>query len=378
MPWKWKPPLEHPRANLAAATCDVPSPGCIYAVGGLTTPPGDVKSTVEVYDTATATPGWSQINDMPTGRWGLAAASSPGLLHVLGGFDTHLNRLNTHEIYNGTEWSSSSTSTGPKPMPTARAELAAVTGPDGLIYAIGGADANENALPTVEAYDPLHDHWRAQAPMQTPRSGLAAVTGPDGLIYAIGGSLNGVELSSVEVFDPNTNTWTARPDLSLPGTGGAPLEATVGPNELIYVLGLFHLSTGYTCAVYSYDLAHPAAGWQLQDPLPIPRRAMGVATGADGLVYAIGGWPLKADIVADVDAYTPYISWARIPEIYGKLLGEVAADGGGWIVIGDHFIPVPPRSELVTTLVQTAARYFGGSIENPRLGEELRTMRQQG
>ena len=35
---------------------------------------------------------------------------------------------------------------------SARAALAATTGPDGLIYAIGGADGSSNTFGTVEAY----------------------------------------------------------------------------------------------------------------------------------------------------------------------------------------------------------------------------------
>ena len=72
MPWINKPPLEYPRAVLAAATCDVPSPGCIYALGGIQ--PHAILATAEVYDTTKATPTWSQIPDMPTARWELAAA----------------------------------------------------------------------------------------------------------------------------------------------------------------------------------------------------------------------------------------------------------------------------------------------------------------
>src|SRR5713226_3626822 len=46
-------------------------------------------------------------------------------------------------------------------MPTARFALAAATGPDGRIYALGG-DTNisvPTVVPTVEAYDPETDNW---------------------------------------------------------------------------------------------------------------------------------------------------------------------------------------------------------------------------
>ena len=42
--------------------------------------------------------------------------------------------------------------------------------------------------------------------LPTGRGGLAAVTGPDGLIYAIGG-YNGGAIGTVEVFDTVTGSW---------------------------------------------------------------------------------------------------------------------------------------------------------------------------
>ena len=76
------------------------------------------------------------------------------------------------------------------PLPTPRTGLAAVTGRDGHIYALGGNDAQGNALPIVEAYDPVSRKWKTIKPMSAPRTDLAAVTGRDGLIYAIGGEDN--------------------------------------------------------------------------------------------------------------------------------------------------------------------------------------------
>jgi hypothetical protein len=57
-------------------------------------------------------------------------------------------------------------------------------GPDNLIYAIGGVGGPN----IVEAYNPSTNKETAVAPMPTARHGLAAVTGTDGRIYAIGGT----------------------------------------------------------------------------------------------------------------------------------------------------------------------------------------------
>src|SRR5947209_793667 len=97
------------------------------------------------------------------------------------------------------------------PLPTARFGPAAVPGPDGRIYALGGASSSGN-LTTVEAYDPRTDSWTAVASMPTPRFRPAAVLGPDGRIYALGGinSSGGLptNLATVEVYDPRTDSWT--------------------------------------------------------------------------------------------------------------------------------------------------------------------------
>jgi hypothetical protein len=71
---------------------------------------------------------------------------------------------------------------------------------------------------------------------------------------------------------------------------------------------------------------------------------------------------------------SPADHW-RLPDLVGKLFGDVAADGGGWIVIGDQFVPIPPRSPVMAILVQVALRYRRRAIENAEMGEQLRGMR---
>jgi hypothetical protein len=55
------------------------------------------------------------------------------------------------------------------------------------------------------------------------------------------------------------------------------------------------------------------------------------------------------------------------------LLGAIARDGGGWLVIGDHFIPIPPRSPLIAIIAQAAAPHFDRAITNPILSATIRT-----
>jgi N-acetylneuraminic acid mutarotase len=297
MPWMNEKPLPDARMGLAAATCDAPPPASgewVYAVGG--SGANLTYGLVEGYDTVQET--WTTITTMPTPRNGIGAASSPGRLHALAGWQSAATPVTTHEVYEPANdaWSQAA------PLPTARGALAAVTGPDGLIYAIGGFDGT-NGLATVEAYDVATDKWITKAPLHTPRMWVAAVVGHDGQIYAIGGSSKpGVILDSVEVFNVATNTWTPSPH-AMP-TGTCALAAAVDPNGLIYAIGGNYVASNKPVVspnVYSYDPAAP--GWTAQPSLSSGRGGLAADTGPDGLIYAIGGSD-GTNPVATVEAYT--------------------------------------------------------------------------
>lgn len=279
MAWTAESPIPTAIMGLAAAVCQAPPAGSgqwVYAMGG--TDSSNVHGSLAGYDTVQKK--WSARPAMPTARSGVAAATSPGRIHVLGGFNGSAFALTTHEVYEPANdaWSTAA------PLPTARAMLAAVTGPDGLIYAIGGYDGN-NPLATVAAYDPTTDKWTAKASMHSPRTWFAAVVGHDGLIYAIGGGVPTLQ-SSMESFNVKTNTWTTS-SFSLPvATCG--LAAAVDPSGLICAIGGDTGPDGAaTPNVYCYNPAD--AGWITQPPMSSGRAALAATTGPDGLIYAIGG-----------------------------------------------------------------------------------------
>jgi Kelch motif len=299
MAWTAENPLPTASAGLAAVVCDAPPTGSgkwVYAVGG--TSNTSVLAALAGYDTVQKK--WSALPSMPTARSGVAAATSPGRIHVLGGYSDAAVNLATHEVYEPANdaWSTAA------PLPSARALIAAVTGPDGLIYAIGGFDT-KNPVATVEAYDPTTDKWTSKASMHTPRAWTAAVLGPDGLIYAIGGAADGVgsgpsALSSVETFNVTTNTWTVS-SFSLPvATCG--LAAAVDPNGFICVVGGDTPGNATpTANVYLYNPAGP--GWISQPPMSSGRAILAATTGPDGLIYAIGGTDSENPL-ATVAAFT--------------------------------------------------------------------------
>jgi N-acetylneuraminic acid mutarotase len=214
-----------------------------------------------------------------------------------------------------------------QPMPTARSEMAAATGPDGKIYAIGGRNAQNTPLDTVEAYDPLTDTWTTVAPVQfecqggaTRRSGHAAAMAADGRIYAIGGfcafpfppsMANGTP--TVEAYDPSADTWTFVEPIPSFGVGRYLLAAATGLDGRIYGIGgAVRDAVGFELA-YSSVAAYDSSidTWNSVSPLSTPRFDLAGATAPDGKVYAIAGlsWtpagPISYKALDLMDGYDP-------------------------------------------------------------------------
>lgn len=279
--WTAVAPLSAVRTGHVAVTGP---DGRIYVVTGYQT--GDIgqaliQDTAEVYDPASGE--WSPIAPIPTGRTLPGAAlASDGRIYVVGGA-VNGGYSTAIEAYDpgADTWTS-----GLAPMPTPRYEVAAVAAGQGAqerVYALGGFNNGVagGSFATVEAYDPATDTWSTVAPLPTARRGLAAVRGPDGLVYAIGGSpVSGSPPSNaVHAYDPATGTWSSRAPLP---TARAYHAAALGADGLIYVVG----GSGAGGSVEAYDPV--ADAWRAVASLPTPRMALAAAA-SGGRVYAIGG-----------------------------------------------------------------------------------------
>jgi N-acetylneuraminic acid mutarotase len=212
-------------------------------------------------------------------------AAPDGRIYVIGGVGTGLDEyLSLVEVYDpiANSWARVAD------MPTARQALATALGPDGRIYAFGGA-SSPPFLQTVEAYDPGADSWSTGAPMPTPRTGIAAATGSNGLIYVFGGAVFGGLTDAVEAYDPVADAW--RTVASMP-TARWYMAAAPGVDGNIYVIGGTNAS-GFPDPrldiVESYDPLSDT--WTTAAPMPTRRSHLGTAAGPDGLIYAIGGRP---------------------------------------------------------------------------------------
>jgi N-acetylneuraminic acid mutarotase len=171
------------------------------------------------------------------------------------------------------------------PLPAVRGYLAAATGLDGTIYAIGGMYGSDNYHVDVYAYDPVANTWTPVAPLNYKRALFAAATGQDGKIYAIAGWFQynpqyaGVPDNRVEVYDPATNVWS---EIARMQTKRYHLAAAA-VGEKIYVIGGRPYGGDYTYGERRVNIYDPNDGtWSLGALMPTGRYGLGVAV-ADGL-----------------------------------------------------------------------------------------------
>ncbi|MGK5444639.1 Kelch repeat-containing protein [Micromonospora sp. URMC 105] len=281
--WRGEDPLSSARYALAAAA--VPD-GSIFAIGGADG--ASVTRVVEVYSVRTRQ--WTFGPPLPRSRYRHAAATGgDGRVYAIGGSspgDEQAFLASVLALRPGTNhW------VPVAPMPTPRQLLAATTGRDGRIYAVGGH--HYRTLSALEIYDPKTNRWTTGAPMPTPRYEMGVASGPDGRIFAIGGCGNGVlnVLDVVEVYSPRTNTWTTAAPLP---TRRCLVDATSGPDGRIYAVGGCELVTTPTGTSDCVDTARVDVysprtnSWKTVTGTAIPHREGALVTSGRRM-FAIGG-----------------------------------------------------------------------------------------
>ncbi len=212
-------------------------------------------------------------------------------------------------------------------LSTRRAGAAAVTGPDGRIYAIAGCGENcaELALASVEAYAPATDTWAFAPSLLQARAGHTAAVGANGRIYVIGG-LYGV--ATVEEYTPGMRAWMNVADLPSPR---ALLAAAVGVDGRIYVLGGTDQRLPPYTPVTTVEVYTPSTNtWATAANMQTPRLGLTAAAGADGRIFAIGGDTLggHAGTTTTVEAYSPATNtWAIVASMTVPRSGHAAAIG---------------------------------------------------
>jgi len=245
---------------------------------------------------------WLAKAPMPTARTWISAAEYGGQIYVFGGLN-NTTKLATVERYDpGTNTWSDRTA-----MPTARYGTSAVT-LNNKIYVIGGVNASNQIVNVVDVYDPILDSWSTAAPMLTARTRLAAVTGPDGKIYAIGGSTTStLDLTGyvgvVEVYTPGTNTWTTAAPMNTPRVG---LAAAVSGGQ-IYAFGGYGKPPAYTARyLLTVEVYNPVNNtWSSSPSMKDARYGLAAVSTSPGLIYLIGGKNDSSVLPSSNEEYIP-------------------------------------------------------------------------
>lgn len=234
--------------------------------------------------------------------------------------------------------------------------MAAVLGPDGFIYALGGANTSSR-LSTVEAYKPGTDQWATAAGMPDARYGLVAGVATresQHLIFTFGGvdsSFHPVDY--IEAYNTSTNAWICSADdpnctnaaraLDPMPTPRAFDAAAVGSNGLIYVFDGRDSGNKKLGSLEGYDPVtnrwHRTVGNPNlyngcdYDDLPamsVARGGLAGAVGSDGRIYAIGGFT-SSSFSPLVEAYRPGTSSrttvAAMPTPQANLMAVGGSDG---------------------------------------------------
>jgi hypothetical protein len=275
--WTQRPPLDHARAGLDGVTVD----RRILAIGGF-------DPTLSVFDfvearTVQGPGGWAPLAPLPTPRGNLAVAALNGVVYALGGLDGNDDGLDVVEKLEGKSWSRS------RRLPEKRA-FAGAAGINGRLYVAGGS-TDSGTTGSMIAYDPAGGSWDVKAPMPTSRERLRLLRS-DPYLYAIGGqSADGGPLPNVERYDPEADTWRTMAPLReariLPGV----VAARRGNDRFLVVVAGVVGREGQRSLLRTTEIYRIATDrWHVIDTrLPRGAGSLICATEVDGEVLAIGG-----------------------------------------------------------------------------------------
>jgi N-acetylneuraminic acid mutarotase len=321
----------------------------------------------EVFDVAPATDGqeefiesmssgWVYVDSMTYLRDKLAATTGlDGTIYAMGGMPNPSYSTDAFEAYDPETdtWSTKS------PMPIPRNTLAAATGPDGKIYAIGGfINTTPYGLTNrVDVYDPATDSWSSGNPMPTARDwpGAAVV---DGKIYVIGGGRSSSNGRRVEMYDPATDTWTG---MSPKPSSRYAMGVAVADGKIYTIGGAVVWSATATTTVEMYDPATDT--WSTKSPMPGPRYRLAAVTGPDGKIYAIGG-SNGPNLVNKVEAYDPITdTWSSAPYLPSPRWDLAAAVGPNSTIYAIGGYSYTPYGRTNTVLAYSPVRIVSIDIK---------------
>lgn len=288
--WSAGPALTQPRWQLQGLAVG----GKLWAIGGYYD--SGCSADVEIFDPATR--NWTVLAN-PFSGWGQAfAVAGNGKVYAMGGLASCFTLAGTVEEYDPV--SGVLTPRANIPVSTYQPGIAASA--DGKIYVVGGCvpptPVNDTVGPPsyldiLQVYDTQSGTWSIRRSMPSQRFGLAAVFGPDGKLYAIGGhGPDGHPVAEVDVYDPAADSWTPRAPLPSPRYHAVGVRASTGR---ILAIGGLSVLAGLTDV---YEFEPVANSWSLRSGLAQGRWFHGAAALGD-TIYVMGGITRIGDYIPD-------------------------------------------------------------------------------
>ena len=255
---------------------------------------------------------WERCSDMNVPRSGVACTSLALYIFAIGGRNNSLQG-NTDcadvECYDPfvNAWRKCPSMS----VPRSRAGVAVL---DGLIYAVGGANACV-CHKSVERFHRLENRWEPVTPMNMPRIGLGCAV-VNRLLYAVGGYDGVNRLNQVECFNPDSNVWTMVAPMNTPRSGAG----VCSWENYIYAVG------GYTTnlqlnSVERYDTL--TNQWTHVTSMKVPRSALACVVW-NARIIALGGYNGN-EFLSSIEIYDPHTdSWSEGPPMSSERSGHGA------------------------------------------------------
>jgi N-acetylneuraminic acid mutarotase len=272
-------------------------------------------------------PLWQTVAPLARARGTHGVAEAGGKVYAFGGQSYGSARFSRETLASVEEYDPATERWRARTaMPSPRSRFAGASA-GGRVYAIGGEGVAEALLASVDEYDPAADAWRSRMPMPTARTAAGAAE-LNGLVYVAGGDPDGIStdgpfLATLDVYDPAADAWRSRAPMP---TGRRNVRLAAGANGRLYALGGYNGSILAT--VEEYDPATDS--WRARAPMPTARATFGAATAPNGRIYVVGGQGGIGSFLANVEEYDPVANtWTAHDDLTVGRAGLGAAFAGG-------------------------------------------------